>query len=602
MSSGPAMMWPRPESSPGQQRTLPSKRYPHSGATTVAGTVLFFLAGIATAAGQPRSASQESVQAPPAILWNQTVPMHPPDTCLSVAGNVENRGVAIGPDQNPVVLGEVAGASTVVVIAKYDRDSGERIWCSSFPVKGAAGGSTFLAPSAEVGGIAIDSSGTVFIGGHGRTGPLPPTSPGKPGPTAVPPVRYFVTKCSALGMCATTVTFIAPPIAGSHDDSIGGIAIGPDGNPVLTGLAQSPAAGPSQARVRMLTVKVNGSTLGLLASVDAPSNAPGPASSVGVAVDASNEIFVTGTEASTSKYDSRLSPQPLWTKPLTGARIAVCSHERGEELAVLGATVPAADGTRRFAVTRLDPETGATLRTNAFGLGPGDVVHGVTLDRRGDAFVVGDHRDEPTAKAQDALLLSLSQLGELNWTAVFPTRRSKNDSSQHSFFAVAAGTDGDPVVTGYSDAQSAGSTRAMNVVKYDGLHSPASWRGRFDAEDDETKHGHGERDKDKDKPKLAWDEPTSDIVTGFRVCIDEQTGSACQDVGLPKSRTLHATTPGSLTYELDMSTLTSLTPHSRRISVVAYNTSGNSALSPTLTVSNSDFHRRGDGNGKHGSR
>src|SRR6185295_18641796 len=128
---------------------------------------------------------------------------------------------------------------------------------------------------------------------------------------------------------------------------------------------------------------------------------------------------------------------------------------------------------QRMAVIRLDAETGATVRTNAFALGPSDVVHGVTLDRRGDMLVAGDHREEPTSKAQDGLLVSLSRLGELNWTAVFPARQGKGDSSQQSFLGVAVGTDRNPVVTGYSQAQSAGSTRAMNVLKYDGLHSPA---------------------------------------------------------------------------------------------------------------------------------
>ena len=141
---------------------------------------------------------------------------------------------------------------------------------------------------------------------------------------------------------------------------------------------------------------------------------------------------------------------------------------------MLGATVRSADGTRRFAVTRLDAETGATLRTKAFGLGPSGAVHDVTLDRRGDALVVGDHRDEPTSKAQDGWLVSLSRLGELNGTVVFPPRRGKADSSQHAFLAVAVGRDGNPVVTGYSQAQSAGPTRVMKVLKYDGWHSPAS--------------------------------------------------------------------------------------------------------------------------------
>ena len=478
-----------------------------------------------------------------------------------------------------------------------------RLWCTSFPVRAAANGTTFLVPFAEVGGVAIDSSGTIFIGGHGGTAPSPPPTPGPP-----PPLRYFATKCSSAGMCASTVTFINPSIGGSHNDTIGGIAIGPDGNPVLTGVATILSPFPRPSTFKLVTVKVDGTRFRLLGQAQVPSNPPSMASRVGVAVDLRNDIFVTGTEASTSKYDSLLSPTPLWTKRLAGARIATRSYrhradewedrkrgvwdddehatathgrganghdENGSEagdVAVVRTVANATNTTQDLEVTMLDGETGNTLRTTIYDSGFNDIPRDIALDSVGDILVAGDRsgqRGQPVSPFQEGQLVSLSRTGKLNWVAVFPTRRATGDISKHSFFAVAVGSDSAPVVSGYSEVPPAGPMRVMRTIKYTFHHAEPS--------NERSDPGEGLGDE-----KLAWDEETNQTVNGFRVCIDTETGTACQDIGKPKSHTLPSTTDGSLTYEIPLAALRSLTEGTHTILVIAYNASGEAASLPKM--------------------
>jgi hypothetical protein len=464
----------------------------------------------------------------------------------------------------------VASLSTVVVV-KYDVGSGERVWCRSFPIKATtATGGTFLVGPAEIRGVAIDSYGTIFIAGHGRTGPLPAPATAKPGPPApVPPLRYFVTKCSFIGTCASAVTFINPPIDDSHNDTIGGIAVGPDGHPVLTGLAEFPAS-KTKGAFKLLTVKVRGSTLSLLGMAQASSNTPTTASAQGVAVDSSNDIFVTGTEAWTLKYDSSLSPMPLWHASLAGSRIATTPrHDAGDDpgdahdVGVLRAGL-----NRGFAITKLDSDTGAALWTKSYAASLIGTASDLALDLSGNILVAGDRGQ----------LVSLSRTGELNWAAdVFPAGQTGSGWSRSSFTVLAGGLSGAPVVSGYLEAPG-GRTRVMVTLKYDSSDFEVLEASAVEQSDRKT----GPRQN-----TLAWDEPISASVKGFLVCIDEKTGVVCQDVGSPANlnpRILHSTTPGSLTYEIALSRLTSLRSGRRSISIIAYSDSGDSPQSEALFV------------------
>jgi hypothetical protein len=507
-----------------------------------------------------RSASQKLDQRAPSIVWTQTVPLPLSDPCLSARGSVESRGVAVGSDHDVVAVGIVASLSTVVVV-KYDVGSGERVWCKSFPITATtATGSTFLVGSAEIRGIAIDSYGTIFIAGHGRTGPSPALTTSKPGPAApTPALRYFVTKCSFIGTCASAVTFINPPLEDLHNDTIGGIAVGPDGHPVLTGLAEFPSS-RTKGTFKLLTVKLRGSTLSLLGVAQASSRAPTAASAQGVAVDSSNDIFVTGTEAWTLKYDSSLSPVPLWTSSLAGSRIATTPrHDAGDDdpgdaqdVGVLRASL-----NRGFAITKLDSETGATRWTKPYAASLIGTASDLALDLFGNILVAGDQG-----------LVSLSRRGELNWADVL---------SASSFSVVAVGLDGAPVISGYTEAPG-GRTRFMVTLKYDSSDFEILEASAIERSDRRT----GPRQN-----MLAWDEPISVSVKGFLVCINEKTEVVCQDVGSAANlnpRILRSTTPGSLTYEIALSRLTSLKSGKRRISIVAYNDSGESPPSKALFV------------------
>jgi hypothetical protein len=520
-------------------------------------TVMMLSVGVVIDADN-QSASTKSAHKAPSLLWTQTVPLPHPDPCLPATGKVESRGVAVGPDHDVVAVGIIASLSTAVVV-KYDARSGERIWCTSFLIKATTStSSTFVVGSAEVRGVAIDSDGTIFIAGHGRTGPLPTLTTAKPGPPApVPALRYFVTKCSFIGTCASAVTFIHPSLADSHNDTIGGIAIGPDGRPVLTGLAEFPGS-KTKSTFKLLTVKLNGSTLALIGTAHAPSSAPGTGSAQGVAVDASNDIFVTGSDASTLKYDSSLSPAPLWTVAVAGSRIVAAPRLHGgddrgdaQEVAVLRAGV-----NRGFAIARLDGESGATLWTKSYGSlieTPTDLA----VDIPGNILVSGD----------EGQLISLNRRGEVNWADVV---------AASSFSFVAVGMDDAPVVSGYTEAPG-GRTRAMLTLKYE---SDVEIVPVFSsAQSDHVKGPH--------QSMLAWDEPISETVKGFFVCIDERKAALCQDVGSAANlnpRVLSSTTPGSVTYEIPLSRLAFVASGKRRISVFAYNDTGGSRESEPLFI------------------
>jgi hypothetical protein len=525
----------------------------------VTAVMLCFAVGIH---GDSRSPSPGLDGEAPSIIWSQTVPLPLLDPCVSVVGSVESRGVAVGPDRDVVAVGIRASLSTIVVV-KFDGVSGDRLWCTAFPIRATtATGSMFLVGSAEVGGVAIDSNGTIFIGGHGATAPLSPQH-AKPGPPPTQPaVRYFATKCSSIGICASAVTFINPPFADAHNATIGGIAVGPDGQPVLTGLAEF-AASKNKVAFRLLTVKVHGSTLAPLATAQASSNAPGTGSAQDVAVDSSNNIFVTGTEASTVKYDALLSKTPMWTASLAGSRITTAPHQEGvddpgavDEVAVLRAGVKAG-----FAITKLNRETGATLWTNVYDSRDIDIPTDLAFDDVGNIVVSGN-------RGGTGGLVSLGATGEIEWA----------DSVPSSFFSgVAAGLDGAPVASGYGEAPG-GRTRVMITLSYDSSDfelPQISSGGRSD-------HGQGPRQN-----TLAWDQAISETVTGFLVCIDGNAGTQCQDVGSPANltrRILPSTTPGSLTYEIALSTLTSVGSGKRKISVIAYTNEGRSPASPPLSV------------------
>src|ERR1043166_8467405 len=121
----------------------------------------------------------------PSVSWNKAIfqTSIDSDACVSVPGKVVSHGVAIGPDQNPVFVADVAGTPATVLLAKYDRETGERLWCTSLQVRAVANKTTFAVPSAQIGGLAIDASGTIFIAGDG--GSTPSAAPSStPGPAA----------------------------------------------------------------------------------------------------------------------------------------------------------------------------------------------------------------------------------------------------------------------------------------------------------------------------------------------------------------------------------------------------------------------------------
>jgi hypothetical protein len=540
----------------------------------------------------------------PSVAWNQPAP-HSADAtaCVPASGAVASRGIAVGPDQNPVFVGDIARFSTTLIVAKYDRQTGERLWCTSFQVRAVdAGGAAFTVAFAQAGGVAIDSNGTIFIAGHGVSTPFPVPLPPGPGPAPPPPViRYFVTTCSPSGVCAPNVTLINTSIPGRHTDTIGGIAVGPDGHPVLTGLATFPAPLPSQpSTFKLLTVKVSRSTLAPLGVAQSDSNAPRAGSRAAVAIDSSNNVVVTGTDASTSKYDALLSRR-LWTARIAGSGVAITASGRGgddrdgrgssgrgngpgDDVAVAGAPLTGAMGRRHFAIAVLDGGTGSTVWTAPYDTGFDDVPRDIAADQDGNIIVAADTGGAigtPAVVFQRGVLASVRR-GQLNWVVVFPP--SLDDRSLHSIAGIAVGPDGAPVVSDDSrDSADPSAVVSHHIIQLDFDEHGRGRDGRDEDEDDDAKKARG---------SLAWDQPVTDTVTGFLVCVDAQPLTGCQDVGKPAALVIPSTTVGTVTYEFDLEGITALTKGVHTLSVVAYNDGVTGGTSAGLTVEVDNGRRR----------
>jgi hypothetical protein len=274
--------------------------------------------------------------------------------------------------------------------------------------------------------------------------------------------------------------------AGAHSDAIGGIAVGRDGNPVLTGVAQV-LGQPGPPAFTLLTVKVSGLTLGTVAEARAPFvNVPNEQKEAGVAVSSSNEIFVTGTSAPTIKYDARLS-HPLWTSAVHGRKIAVrpghvhdddddVDRERRsdrhdgdgeqEDVAVIATTKGAAAGcaavTQDFDVTKLDGTSGVPVWVRTYDSCFNDVPRGVAIDQDGNIVVTGERTSAPVPQFNEGQTVSFDADGELQWVATFDSGATPSGTDIiDAFFAVAVGRDANPVVTGYSNPLA-----LMRTIKY----------------------------------------------------------------------------------------------------------------------------------------
>jgi hypothetical protein len=229
----------------------------------------------------------------------------------------------------------------------------------------------------------------------------------------------------------------------------------------------------------------------MLAHAQAPFvNVPGELKEAGVAVSSSNEILVTGTRASTIKYDRLLSPKPLWTSPVRGRKIAVRSgsanendsegrdrsareqEERGDDEVAVIRTTDAALGplpapgctaaTQDFEVIKLDGASGATVWVQTYDSCFNDVPRGVAIDRDGNILVTGERNSAPSPQFNEGQTVSFDPDGIVQWVAVFDSGDTPSGTDIiDAFFAVAVGQDSNPVVTGHSNPPS-----LMRTIKY----------------------------------------------------------------------------------------------------------------------------------------
>lgn len=240
------------------------------------------------------------------------------------------------------------------------------------------------------------------------------------------------------------------------------LAVGPDGNPAVTGALRGPILGT-------VTLKYDRATGALIWGP--VTYAPAGSSSIPVetAVDSNNDVFVFG---SVSFADSSFGDFVLKYSGSTGAVLWGPTVLYGQGDAIRIALDPSGNallltlqpdlvaGNTQTALTKVSGATGAVLwGPVVYSSGPGqnDYARALALDASGNAFVVGDNQGWFVLKYS-------SGTGALLWgpevlDAAFPN-------------AVAVDTGGDVAVTG-GDVLS-----TMNTVKYSGATGAVLWGPR----------------------------------------------------------------------------------------------------------------------------
>jgi hypothetical protein len=341
-----------------------------------------------------------AAESPPTVLWNVT----------SFPGNSNGSAIAIGPDGNPVVAGTVCdpwpSACTIRVI-KHDANTGAVIW------------GVTLAPIASdgAGGVAIAADGHPLVSG-----------------TSCDP-RGFHFACDfrivklngATGAVLWSVTFDTGNI-----DAAGPIAVGPDGNPVVTGfscLADFSGCGA-------LTVKFSGATGAVLWSVMYPASDEGEGIAVGPDGHPVVSIFKCVGCGHVVKYDG-LTGALLWDVPFNashggGYSGGVAFGPDGHPVVTGAAPV---DVTSDFRTIKYDSATGAELWNVAFDGGEFDESAWIAIGGDGHPVVGGTSCTSDLTSCVGRTVKFDGATGALLWSF---TGLSGN---------LATGPDGDPVVT-----------------------------------------------------------------------------------------------------------------------------------------------------------
>lgn len=435
-----------------------------------------------------------------AILWNVLFDGDPDELAAAVA---------IGPDGNPIVTGSGQNSDfSDIRTAKFDGTTGALLWSvrfsSGFDDYGNA--------------LAVTPEGDAVVAGlsdlESNSGPRVIMYDGTTG--------------------ATIWNVFLPEAANGNESETFGVAVGSDGNPVITG--DDLSGGTTFA------AKINGAD-GTLLWTSLLGDNTGAGGSDDIAIDPSGDPIVTGSH--TVRYDGA-SGETMWSLTeqggalLEGRGIAVGPDDK---VVVTGeATVKYGDPTHSilwvaraadmdsqeisglvavgpddnpvvtgnpgsvddFRTIKYDAATGSVLWSVDFDSGGIDQATGVAVGPDADPVVVGSFF---AAEVADFRIVKFDgAAGAIRWSVIFDSGLTDVDP------AVAVGSDGDPVVAGTSGAD-------LSVIKLDGDAGTILWSVTFDS---------GSPDS---SPSLAVGPDGNPVVAGtsgldFRVIkIDGATGS-----------------------------------------------------------------------------
>ncbi len=338
-------------------------------------------------------------------------------------------GVAFDPNGNVVVAGySYGGASSGsdFAVLKYS-SAGIPVWTNRY--NGPANGDD------ECYAVATDTNGNVFV-----TGETEITS------ASLSAADITTIKYSSAGALSWVNTYNGP---GNGEDGGTAIAIDGGGNVVLTGSSTG-----GNGNFNYVTIKYSNVGVALWTNRYA-GPAGGNDQPYAIAVDSSNNVFVTGSSTGNSssldyatiKYSS--AGIPLWTNRYdgtgdasdTGIRLAV---DRSGNVIVTGYSQGSGSG-YDYATIKYSAG-GIPLWTNRYN-GPAnsdDYALAVAEDSNGSSFVTG--YSTGNGSGTDYTTIKYSSAGIPVWTNYYNGPGNGNDSG----YAIAADGYGNVIVTGYA--------------------------------------------------------------------------------------------------------------------------------------------------------
>lgn len=371
-----------------------------------------------------------AAETPPSILWNVTFG----------SGNYNDAlGVAVGPDGRPVAVGQTClpdFSDCSLRAIKFDSDDGTVLWTQTFASSVASN---------------IDFATSVAIGADGH-----PVVAGSSCNSSLQACVIRVIKYDGVsGALIWNVTYDSA----QSNDVAQGVAIGPDGSPIVTGASCSASLDACEIPL----IKFNGET-GAVVWDEFVASERGREIGFGIAVGAGGHAVVaaqsclssdlTDCDVRTLTFDGNGSG-PIWNVVFDSGTDVQIGSEAGVDVSIGADGNPVVGGYSCFVATDCDVRAlkydGAdgtilwNITFNSSGTNYDD-LSGVSVGADGHPVVTGSRCPTQIANCDVVLMKLDGGTGATIWSATF----AGPDSDQAS--SVAVGGDGNPYVTGFTCA------------------------------------------------------------------------------------------------------------------------------------------------------